>query len=494
MSMTMVGLLIPKQLRTRGKARLLRDKQPYHRAVYKVSFLLLGLLFFGLVTQAASSTFLLTKEEALTRALERNLRIKIERSQVDIAKDGIDLEKGAYDPEIRANFETTRIENQDADSLSVSAEGLLPTGGTYGLNLSSDESFAPGGGFNSFAGATFRQPLLRNFGLSNSLAALRIARRQFDLSEWEYKQMLLDTLAATIFAFNDLYEAQQNLVSSERSRDLAQQLVNDNNKRVELGVIAPLDIISAEAQLATRIERVLQVSNVVRRGQNRLKQLIFDNAEEALAEDIEAEAYREPEIEMGFAEYLVSLLESSPDFRIGEIALEIARLRMHRDKNQALPSLDFIAQYGFSGSGSSLEGSLDSAFSGGEKSYTLGAAIRYPILNRSARAQRAISEHRERIAEIDLQRLRQAIQLEFHTSFEVTQTNFRRVEATRQARELAERSLEAEEKKLNAGTSSTFFVLRLQNDLSSAELREISATTNYNRSVAEFNRLRGVLE
>lgn len=120
--------------------------------------------------------------------------------------------------------------------------------------------------------------MLRNFGFKVNLGALRIARYQFDLSEWEYKQVLLDTLAATLFAFNDLYEAQQNLVSSVRSRDLAQQLVLDNNKRVALGAMARLDIVEAQAQLASRDERVLSANISVMRAQNRLKQLLFDNA------------------------------------------------------------------------------------------------------------------------------------------------------------------------------------------------------------------------
>jgi len=446
---------------------------------------------------AADGTVVLSRVDVLARALESNLGIRIQQFQVDVAKDGILREQGAFDPEVNASYESARPtgSSQDADSLNVSATGLLATGGTYGVSLGADEGLIGGSGeFSSFAGVTFRQPLLRSFGFANNLAGVRIARRQFELSEWQYKQLLLDTLASTVFAFNDLYEAQQSLASSKRSRDLALQLVEDNKKRIDLGVIAKLDIVSAEAQLAFRTERVLQVSNIVRRAQNRLKQLIFENAEAALAADIEAVPYSEELIEGEFSRFLGELLENSPDLRIGEMALEIARLRSGRDRNQALPSLDLIAQYGFSGSGDSLRDSLSSAFSDREESYSVGASFSFPLLNREARARRSISERREEIAVVDLGRIRQAIQLEFHTSFDVMQTNFQRVEATRRARELAELSLEAEEKKLNAGTSSTFVVLRLQNDLNGAELREISATTSFNRSVADFNRLRGVLD
>ena len=441
-----------------------------------------------------AETLVLSKEGALARALERNLGIKIEQSQLTIAEQGIELEKGAFDPTVSASFTARDLDGQNADSVSAGIDGLTSTGGSYSVGVSSDERFSAPNRFDSFAGVSFRQPLLRNFGFEQNLAALRIARYQFDLSEWEYKQVLLDTLASTVFAFNNLYEAQENLLSAMDSRDLAQQLVKDNEKRVELGAIPRLDIVEAEAQLASREERVLSATNFVLRSQNLLKQLIFDDAVEALNTELEVTPYVEPIVSADFDTYLASLLENSPGFHIGEIALEIARLRHMRDKNGTLPSLDLIAQYGFSGSGGSLGGSIENAIRDGDDSYSIGASFSFPVFNRSARAREAISNQRLRIAETDLQSIKQAIQLEFHTSYETMQTNYQRVEATRKARELAELSLEAENKKFNAGTSSTFFVLRLQTDLTQAQLRETSAIANYNRSVADFNRLRGVLE
>ena len=456
-----------------------------------------GLSLLPLISPSGAqmqSYVLLTKEEAMTRALERNLGIEIERSRVEMAKQGIELEKGVFDPELSASITTESTRNRSTDSVEVGLTGLVSTGGTFSLGLRSQENAIIDDQFNSFAGLTFRQPLLRDFGFTSNLAALRLARYQFDLSEWEFKQALLDTIASTLFAFNDLYEAQQNLESLTRIRDLTYQTVLDNEKRLALGVIARLDIIEAQAQLASRDERVLAATNSIALAQNRIKQLIFDDAEEALSCDLEAQVYSEPQVLHDFSGLLTTLLHSVPNYQIGVIALEMARLRLAHDQNQTLPTLNLIAQAGFRGVGGSLENSLESAFSRGEDFYSLGASFTMPLLNRSARAREAISTQRKRIAQVDLERLKQAIQLEFQTSFQIMQTNYKRVDATRLARELAERSLEAEQKKLEAGTSSTFFVLRLQNDLALAELRETSAVATYNRSVADFNRLRGALE
>lgn len=400
------------------------------------------------MTTQAETSLILSKEDALVRALERNLGIKIEQSRLDIAAQGIELEKGAFDPTVSASFTASDVDGQNVDSVSAGVDGLTATGGTYSVGVSSDERLSSANRFDSFAGVTFRQPLLRNFGFTQNLAALRIARYQFDLSEWEYKQVLLDTLASTVFAFNNLYEAQQNLVSSIRSRDLAEQLLRDNEKRVELGAIPRLDIVEAEAQLASREVSVLAARNQVLRNQNFLKQLIFDDATEALHTEVEATPYLEPRIENDFTSYLIRLLEDSPSYHIGEIALEIARLRHTQDKNRTMPSLDLIAQYGFSGTGGSLGGSIENAIRDGNDSYSVGASFSFPVFNRSARAREAISNQRLKIAETDLRNIKQAIQLEFHTSFQTMQTNYLRVEATRKAHELAKLSLEAEEKSI----------------------------------------------
>lgn len=437
----------------------------------------------------------LSKQEVMALALEKNLGIKISLAEVDIGEAGVALRAGEFDPEVSARFDVAGGDgDSDTDGLEVSVGGKLSTGASYELGISSTEESTIPGRYNGFSGVTFRQPLLKNFGLEANLSELRIARYQFDLSQWEYKQTLLDTIAVTLFAFNDVYEAQQTLAIAIRNRDLAKELVDDNQRRVDLGVIAKLDIVSAQAQYAFRSERVLQATLLERRSQNRLKQLIFDDASEALAYDVEANAYTEDEIVDEFSSFMATVLDTSPRSHIAEIALEVARLRLVKDKNGKLPSLDLIAQYGFSGEGDSMGQSLDRALDGSDSSYSFGAVVRYPLLNRTAKAREAISREREEIARIDLKRVSQAIQLEFHTSFEAMKINHMRVKATEEARELANLSLEAEEKKLNAGSSSSFVVLRLQNDLASAEQRELIARTNYNRSVVEFNRLRGVLE
>ena len=451
-------------------------------------------LFANIPLAESAERLLISRQDAMALALERNLGIERERSLVEVAEEGVSLEKGAFDPVLSGRFTTTDSEGQSSDSLSGDLGGKLSTGATYNIGVDSNERLNTNGGFSSFAGISFNQPLLRDFGFTPNLAALRIARYRFNQSEWEFKQTLLDTLASTIFAFNDLYESQENLESSIRIRDLTAQTVKDISKRIEIGDMARLDIVEAQAQLASKEERVLSAENFVVRTQNRIKQLIFANAEDALAVDLEAEFYIEPEVSKEFATYLSSLLANSPRYHVGEIALEIARLRLGRDRNGTLPSLNLIAQYGYSGFGNSIGGSLDSAVSNGNEAITFGASFRMPLLNRSARAQESISKQQERIAEVDLDGIKQAIQLEFDSSYQIMQTNYKRLDATRLATELAEQSLGAEQKKLNAGTSSTFFVLRLQSALATAELREISAIAQYNRSVADFNRLRGVLE
>ncbi|MCH6256645.1 TolC family protein [Puniceicoccaceae bacterium K14] len=461
---------------------------------YKIVRCILFLLGGATVLMGETQLLDLSKREAMVRTLERNLGIRIEKSQLESSKEAIVAAKGDFDPEVSASFSTNSYEDLDTESIELGVNGKTSVGTTYGLSATAAEGTDSPGGHDAFVGLSFRQPVLSGFGLSANLVDLRVARYQFDLSEWEYKQTVLDTLVATLNAYNDLYEAQQNLAIAKRSRDLAKKLIEDDKRRVELGVRARLDVTSTEAQYAFRQERVLQAINAEKQSQNRLKQLIFDNAEDALSIDIVPQYYIDEYAEGDYKNYLDTLLENSPQFRLAELALEIARVRLGQRSNEKLPSLDLIAQYGFSGIGGSVKGSFDDAISGDSDFYSLGIEARYPLFNRRARAREQIANQDAISAELDLQRIKQAIQLEFRTAYEIMLTNFQRVEATRYAKEIAQRSLESEEKKLKAGTSSSFIVLRLQNDLASAESRELFALSSYNRSVARFNRLRGVLE
>ena len=475
---------------------LRKTLRPSHKYLCELRAVILFAFFTTTILPLQAEERVYTISEAMQMALENSLNLKIRETDVTIEEQGLRQAKAQFDPQLSASYSNDDGNfSENKQSVSVGVSGNLQTGTRYSISLDSSSRDTDPDLVESFAGLSFTQPLLRGFGLKSNLASTRIARRNLEQTEWQLKQSILDTLNQTVIAYNNLFLAQQRVAISRSSRDLAAKLVEDNQKRIEYKALASLDGASAEAQLAVREESLLQSELLLIQAKNSLKGLIFEEAQTALNADVLTESYLY-EIEIAeFQSYLDQLLENQPSFRIAEIALEIAQLRSARDRNHALPSLEVIASIGFSSVGDSLSSSFNNLDSNNAvQSNSIGVNFSYPLWNRSRDAQKIISQQLERISAYNLERVKKNIFLEFHSSYEQVKTNLKRVEATRKAQELAQVSLDAEEKKLNAGTSTTFVVLRLQNDLANAELRAVNAIASANRSVAGFYRLLGTLE
>ncbi len=471
--------------------------------------------FFGAIVCAIiaplsfhGKTLKIDEQKVIELALSRNFTLRIERFSPQIAEEGIRLQKGVFDPVLGFNLTQSTDENDplnsntsgvskiETDTLDGSIGGSLSTGTSYSLGLNSQNRR---GTFNqfvddytSFAGLSVRQPLLQNFGLGVNRAQIRIAQRGYEISRWEFKQVVMDVITDAIFAYNDFCIAAQNLLVAQRNRDQARQLLDETTKRVEIGAVAAVETVSAEAQLALREEAVLvaEVTKISR--ENTLKSLISDDLSSVLSLELESVDLVEADSQLSGINFdLDQTLEQRPDFQSALLELERHRIRLQRDKNLSLPSLDFVGSYGLTGEAGTLNSSLDTLVENGKEAYSMGLEFGYALPNRSARAQRAISRLNKNRAEIELDKLKQLIALDLDTAVRRIAFNKDRLKTSRQGRVLFEKSLIAERKKLEVGTSTTFVVLRMQSDLAQAETREIRAVAEYNNAIAEYNRITG---
>ena len=448
---------------------------------------------------------------AVELALGRNFTIRVEEFGPKIASESLKQSKGRFDPVFETRYIASEDDNPQSvdpftnlpdsftvkdDLLSIGFEGLLPWGTTYQFEFESDNrrgSFNDfEDAFSTFAGFTFTQPLLRNFGLKSNRSQIRVARRDYRISEWSFRQSLIDVITDTVFAYNDLYFARQNLKVAERSRDLAERLYSDNLKRVEAGFMAPLDIVVAEARVAIRDERLIRAKRVFLNRKNLFKQLITDEIGDLPKLDISIEAPPTPappdiDVDRDYA----FALKNRPDYRQAVLGLEKREIEQMRDRNLALPTLDFIGRYGLRGLDDTLGSSLGILRSETNQAYTVGAFFRIPITNREGRFRRTAATLAFNRSELDLKRFEQFILVEIDNAARRIETDRLRIKAAARARELTARSLEAEEKKLRVGTSTTFFVLELQEDLENAAISEIATITDYNKAVAEYYRQLG---
>ncbi len=461
---------------------------------------LLSLLLASGVWQCVIADILeLDQSKAIELALKKNFSVRIAKINPLIAEESIEQAKGAFDPRVDVSYthrDNESVANAEANSYRAGISGRTPLGTTYDLGLqvteSRDQAVSQELPFTSFVGISIRQPLLDGFGYSSNLTELRIAETRHELNEWEFRQVVMNVITDVIIAYHDYYFAAHNLEVVQRNRDLARKLLEDNRKRVQAGGMAPLDIGQNESQLALREERVLVAQNTLNFRGNQLKQLIGDDAQSMLNQSINVVSLPNiGSITTNPIEDYSAALAQRPDYQQALRELHIAGLLLKQSRNQALPALDIIAGYGLGGDGNSFGSSLQEISSDHRMSYELGFAFNQAIPNRADRARRIISELNVNLGEISLESLEQSILFDLDTFARRVQNDWKRVEISGRARELAETTLAAQERQLQVGTSTTFVVLRLQSDLANAEIRELIALTDYNKNLARYDLLLG---
>jgi outer membrane protein TolC len=467
----------------------------------------------GAVARGETNTVLsLTLRDCIERALTHNLDIRIERINPGIAQWGVVREQGAFDPTLtgRANYEdaTTPLGPERAASLGLNAldeqqlqasaglTGKLPFGLQY--DLTAFDSRASGTLATNFvytgaAAITLTQPLLKNFGFGSNTAQIRAARQNRAMADEQFAAQVMDTITAVHRAYYELVFALEDHKAKLEDLNRAKALLDQNRKRVQVGVLSPLDVTQAEAGVAEREEAVIVAERVIHDNESALRQLIAPDALELRGTSLVPVDYPVVEmIETDAARSIATALEQRPDFRQAKHELERRNILVAYNRNQLWPQIDLQGSYGLNGrSGTGFGDFVDDTASGDSPVWSLGVIVTLPLGNREARANFRAAKLEAEQALLSLKRLEQQIVIEVDNAVRLVESNLKRVEATRVASRLAEESLKAEEERLRAGTSTSFLVLQAQAQLASARSAEIRARADYSQSLAALARAEG---
>ncbi len=463
--------------------------------------------------------------DCITTALEHNLDIQIERYNPLIADANLGIAYSAYDP--RFDFRYSHDYNQDpggrddlgreysgresdTDSLSGGISGLLPSGMTYNIaasaaNTYGEEPFLSEIGTNFITSTRpfensraqvvvgeLRQPLLRNFWIDGTRLNIRLAKKDLRITDLNLRMVLINTVAAVEQAYYDLVAARENVTSAEIGFRLAERLYQENQKRVELGALAPLDERQALSQMAASEAAVLEARRAVDFQANILKSLLSDEYTqwqnviiiptdplEALPQDFDVQ------------EAWNRAFRLRPDLHALLVDLERRDLITRYNRNQLFPQLDVFGSFGWQGTGVEFIDALRQVEDRTGPRHGFGAILSFPLSNRRARETFRISKDERAQAELRLRQVRQQIMIELHDAIQQAESSFQRVAATRAARQYAEEALDAEQKKLENGRSTNFEVLRLQRDLTQARFDETRALADYNKAIAAIRQREG---
>lgn len=460
---------------------------------------------------APEDAIVLDFESALRMAASSNLTVRQFALLPQMGHERVRQEGGAFDPTI--DLSSTHSSDTNAqpldpfgsrpasskvltDQYSSYVRGLLPTGATYRAGLSSQNVR---GTFNeyqdtyyTFLGVSITQPLLRNAGTAVNLAALRLARLERKNLAWQYRQAVNDTITGTAFAYFNLVRAHEALSVSTRSVALGEQLVRDNERRFQRGAMSSQDVVEARARASRRKDALFSARLAVVDAESTLKRLIYPDFSAVAERRLKLQPFEmsEPD-ESSLGATAEMALEVRPDYQEALLAVEQKQIDLGVKRSGVRPSVDLVASYGYNGTDASFRDSVSRVRDGEDDSYSIGAVVSFPIFNRSARAGRNLAELELQKAELELQDFEQAVRRQLQDSIETIAIARERVDSGREARSLAEQSLAAEEKRLRAGTSTTFLVLEQQESVAQAELLEADAVAGYSIAIAQFYRLSG---
>lgn len=456
--------------------------------------------------------------ECLQLALQHNLQLQIARQQPELARFTLSGDYGVYDPVLRVNAgHTYDNEPLDLDPKKAGLDspyrqageyfgsglrGMLPTGLSYdltgsGQSLMTDTLVYNNNGTPAYprhtnqadvaAALTLRQPLLKDFWIDQPRYEIQVNKKNLKIAELALLQQMMNIVTKTEVAYYDLTLAREEIGVQEMALAQARQLLAEDQRRVQMGMLPPAGEQDAAAQVATAQANLLAAQFAFASQQNVLKGLIGDDfrrwADVRLDPSDTLEAVETP---LQRRECWDLALAQRPDIRQFRLELEKNNLQVRYRFNQLFPSLDVVGSVGGRAVDSTFGAAFDQLGDFSNPRYSYGVVLSYPLSNRAARNAYRASETERTTAELRLKQLEQDILIQVDDAVNFVETAFRRVSATRQARTYAEAALAAERRKLQNGESTSFIVLEMLNRLTASRGVESRALTDYHKALAQL--------
>jgi outer membrane protein len=452
----------------------------------------------------------LTIDEAVRLALDNNLGIQIARFNPQVQDLSVALARSAWTPSFTTVIQgasaatpnsgflsgATTGQNKTTTGRMLSNVGLFqptPWGGSYSLGWDSTRStttnvfsnFSPQ--LQSSLSFDIRQPLLRNFSIDNLRLQVIQSQKDRDIADFQLQQSIATTSRAVRNAYWDLAYANASLLVQRQSLDLANESLRETNARIQIGTTPPIDAVEAQAEVAAREQAVIVAEAQIETAQDNLRALVLNQS----APDFwttrfvptELPAFEPTAVDVDAA--VRNALQMRTDLLQARKSLEAADVNIKYFRNQTLPDVTATFDYGLTGLGGTpvaRVNNLGIPF----PSWTVGLNIAYPLGHSQQEANLARAQLETTQAETQLKNAELQVVTQVRNVGRQVVTGERLVDSTRAARGLAEQRLDAEQKKLAAGTSTNFLVFQAQRDLAQARNDELNAILSYYRAQTDF--------
>ncbi len=487
--------------------------------------------------QAARPVVQITLDEAVKLALDRNLDIAVQRLNPQINDIAIARISSIYHPALTSTLNTSSQTIPTTTAIGgANSAGVPVVSGLSTYNAGVAQSVPWGGGqftvalnnnkttttsqnslynptFNTNWSGAYTQPLLRGFGTDITRQSLQVTRINRDISDVQLRSTITNTLSNVRNAYwNYVYTVQAADVA-QQSVNLADQLVKDNQTRVEVGTMAPIDVVTAQSQAATARQNLVAAQSAMYTNELTLKRLIVSGTQDpnwnARLDPVDRPDFRPEAIDVEAA--VRRALSERTDLDIAKKDVEANAVTLKYLDDQLKPQADFVGTYGLVGVGGSqlvfpagssgvnrqsigsipggYADALSSLFTTNFPRWTAQVNFSYPLGLSSQQA--SVARARVQLGQVQAQ----VRQIELQVATDVTnaavtaQSAAERVQAAQAARELAQKTMEAEQSKFEVGMSTNYNVILTQRDLATAQINELQAILNYRIALVELERL-----
>ena len=471
----------------------------------------------------------LTLEDAIARALERNLDIAVQRLNPLVVDLNLAQALAAYSPTFDTSLSTNSSTSPSSTQLDggqrvVSDRKVINTGitqavawggGRYTVDFNNNRnastntfsSFNPS--YRSSFQGSYTQPLLRGFRIDSTRQQIQVTRINRDIADIDLRQLLTNTVSSVQDAYWDLVYATGTLEVQRQALELAETLIRDNEARVEIGTMAPIEIVSARSEAAQRRQSLAQAEQNLATAELALKQLIVGGTDDeywaATLNPVDLPTLEVPPIDL--EEAIRTALDERTDIARSRRQLDINNVNLSSLSNSRLPAVDLVGTYQLQGQGGTrfnrtgLGGSVFQEIPGGIgdafnqlydvdfPTWNIQLNVSYPLGQSAADAQYARARIQVQQVQAQLRQLGLQVATEVTNAVLQIQGVARRIEASTAARELATEQLAAEQSKFAAGLQTNFFVVQAQRDLATAQDTELRAILDQQKALVEFDRV-----
>jgi outer membrane protein len=481
-------------------------------------------------------TVALTLDDAVKFALDRNLDIAVQRLNPEINDIAVASIASVYRPAVTSTLaaasQSTPANSAIAGSNTPGAPintttdtyngGLaqnIPWGGgsaaitlnnNRGTTTSLNALYNPA--YNTNWSGSYTQPLMRNFRIDSTRQQLQVTKINRDISDVQLRSTITNTVSNVRNAYWDYVFAVQSVDVAKQSLDLAERLVRDNQTRVEVGTMAPIDVVQAQSQAATARQNLVAAQSTMRTAELALKRLIVGGTSDpnwaVRLDPVDRPEFTPQTFDIEAA--VRRALGERTDLEIAKKTTEMNDVTLRFLQDQMKPQADLVANYGVIGLGGTQ---LVKAVGAGVNSQPIGFVpggyidalsplfrndfprwsvqvnFSYPLglsaqQANVARARVQLNQAQAQIKQVELQ-----VATDVTNATLTAQSNSERVQAAQAARELAQKQLEAEQSKFEVGMSTNYNVIQSQRDLATAQNNELQAILNYRKSLVEVERL-----